>query len=1007
MKRSRTSILLVVLAAGACAPGPAARPRAPVPKYAPSDSSWVNQTLARLTLRQKAAQLVIPRISGAFQPLDSDGWRRAYNWVTEQGVGGLIATIGAPMEAAAKFNALQEAAAVPLLITADMEHGPGQLLNGGIILPYGLDNGGGTRFPPAMGIGATADERYAYELGRITALEARAVGVHMTFAPVVDVNNNPLNPIINTRSYGADPRLVARMAAAHIRGLQEHGLLATAKHFPGHGDTGTDSHIELPVITVDKARADSVELPPYRTAIQAGVSAIMSAHIAFPALTGDSVPATLNPRLMTTLLRQELGFNGLIVTDAMDMGAIIRRYGNTVAPVMALRAGADLLLQVMPNDVPLVIDAVVAAVRRGELTEARIDQSVRRLLERKVHLGLHRERTVDLNKVASSLATREHLARADEAAERSITLIRDRDAVLPLRARRVLSIVYAGDVDPFAGRTFQRALAEKVPGLIMATIEPSAESGKLEEVRTLARGADVVIFAPFIRVTPYRLDLAVAPAVGALINEIAATRPVVVASFGNPYALAQFPYVSTYLIAWGQWDAPQRAAARALTGQIPIKGVLPIAIPPYHWLGEGLKIEPAVITPAPSSPLRSAASGSVRRMQHTDPEDVGMDPRLGERVDAIVLQALAEGAAPGAAVAIGRHGRLVHLAGYGRLDPRDGFGPVTDSSIYDLASLTKVMATTTAIMMLVDEGRLNLNAPVSSYLPEWGGSPDKDRITVRNLLLHDAGLMAYSPLFTQVRGRRAYLQRIAALPLEYSPGTSSVYSDFGPILLGFIVERITGQPLDVFAQERIFKPLGMRDTGFNPIWWLEMTNGGDGVDGDGEVWAALRARIAPSERDTLWRLRHLQGNVHDENAYALGGVAGHAGLFSSARDLVIFVQMMLSGGTWSGRRLVREETVRIFTRRFSTASSRAFGWDTPSEESSAGDYFSSSSYGHTGFTGTSIWIDPERDVFLILLTNRVNPSRNNQRHGPLRRDLADAVQQAIRDVVVTKRIDRG
>jgi beta-N-acetylhexosaminidase len=1006
MKRLLYWVPFVFIAFSACAPlvtsttRPSARPG-----YTAQDSSWVVQTLARLTLRQKAAQLVIPRIGGAFMPADGDAWVRAHDWVARQGVGGLIATIGPPLEAALKFNMLQQAADVPLLITADMEHGPGQLLNGGMVLPYGLDNGSATRFPPAMAIGATGDERFAYELGRITALEARAVGVHMNFAPVVDVNNNPANPIINTRSYGADPRLVARMAAAHIRGLQEHGMLATAKHFPGHGDTGTDSHVDLPVITVDEARADSVELLPYRAAIEVGVAAIMSAHISFPALTGDSLPATLNPRLMDGLLRQELGFNGLIVTDALDMGAIVKGYGNAVAPVMALEAGADLLLQVMPEDVALVIDAIVAAVRTGRLTEERIDHSVRKLLERKMHLGLHRERLVDLERIPYALGTRDHVAWADKAAEKSITLVRDRDGLLPIRARSVLSIVYAGDPNPFAGRTFQGALTDKVPGLVTAMLGPSSESRKLDAVRALARNADVVIFAPFIGVSAGKGELAIAEPVGALIKELSANRPVVVTSFGNPYVLAQFPDVSTYVVAWGQWDAPQRAAARALTGQIPITGRLPIAIPPSHALGDGIKADPVVSAAAPSSPLRPRNGTAASRMLVVAPAEAGMDPRLDLRVDSIVRIALLEGAAPGAAVAVGRHGRLVHLEGYGRLDTREGFAAVTDSTIYDVASMTKIVATTTAAMILVDEGRLDLDAPVQQYLPEWSGSPAKEKVTVRNLLLHDAGLPPFIPLYQQVRGRDAYLRRIVDLPFDYEPGTKTVYSDFGPILLAFIIERITGQTLDVFTQDRVFAPLGMRDTGFNPLWWVEPTSGPAVADGAGDVLASLRARIAPSEMDTIWRFRHVEGTVHDENAYAIGGVAGHAGLFSSARDLSVFAQMMLNGGVYDGHRVVREETVRAFTRRQSNASSRALGWDTPMERSSAGDYFPSSSFGHTGFTGTSIWIDPERDLFVILLTNRVNPTRENQRHAPLRRDVANAVQSAIRDAAVIRRVD--
>jgi beta-N-acetylhexosaminidase len=1001
MLRSLRTLLLAVPLAS-CSLQPAPRPQAPPPASGPAavvadQAQWVEQTLARLTLRQKAAQLVIPRIGGGFLPADGDAWQRVRGWVEREGIGGLIATIGPPMEQAVKFNTLQELADIPLLITADMEHGPGQLLNGGVVLPYGLDNGGATAFPQLMALGATGDPKLAYELGRITALEARAVGVHMTYAPVVDVNNNPANPIINTRSYGADPALVARMATSHIRGLQDNGMLATAKHFPGHGDTGTDSHIELPVITVSKARADSIELVPYRAAIDAGVSAVMSAHIAFPALTGDSVPATLSHAMLTGLLREELGFDGIITTDAMDMGAIVRHYGATVAPIMALQAGADLLLQVNPGDVPAVIDAVVAAVQRGELTEERLDRSVRRLLEAKARLGLHTQRTVDLPRVPERLARDAHLALAAEISERSITVVRDRDRMLPLLARRVLSIVYTDDPDPFAGRTLQRALAERLPGLRTAFVDAGASAADLDEIRRLARDADAVIFAPFVRVRAYKGELAIAGPVAELVADFARTRPTLLAAFGNPYLLAEFPDVSTYLLAWGQTDPSQRAAARAITGQIAVGGRLPIPIPGVALMGEGLSI-PIAVGAAPSSPLLRRADEPPPRLAAAPPEAVGMDASLNDRIDHIVRAGILAGAAPGAAVAVGRHGRLVHLRGYGRLGT-DAGETVTDSTIYDLASLTKVIATTTAVMTLFDEGRIDLDAPVRRYLPEWGGSPEKRDVTLRNLLLHDSGLPAWAALARDVRGKHAFLERIAAMPLEYEPGTRTVYSDLGAILLGLIVERVTGTPLDVLAQERIFGPLGMRDTGFNPIWWLETPI--LYANGDEEA-AQLRERIAPSENGESG-LRFAQGNVHDDNAYALGGVAGHAGLFSSARDLAVFAQMILNGGSYGGRHIVDPATVRAFTTRQSSVSSRALGWDTPAPGSSAGEWFSPRSYGHTGFTGTSIWIDPERDVFVILLTNRVNVSRDNQRHVPLRRDLADAVQKAIVDVPVVKR----
>jgi CubicO group peptidase (beta-lactamase class C family) len=329
--------------------------------------------------------------------------------------------------------------------------------------------------------------------------------------------------------------------------------------------------------------------------------------------------------------------------------------------------------------------------------------------------------------------------------------------------------------------------------------------------------------------------------------------------------------------------------------------------------------------------------------------------------------------------------------GYGRLDPDDNAAAVTDSTLWDLASLTKVVATTTAAMILVDDGRLDLDAPINRYLAEWSRAGDRARITVRNLLVHDSGLPPFAPLWRTARGRQAYLRRIAAAPLGASPGERTAYSDFSAILLGLIIERISGQTLDAFVEQHVFAPLGMRETGFRPLTWRDAA--GNGV-GD---------RIAPTELDTVFRMAPVRGIVHDENAFALGGVAGHAGLFSSARDLGVFTAMLLQGGLAGEARIVEHETVATFTSRHSEASSRALGWDTPSGQSSAGDWFSDRSFGHTGFTGTSIWVDPERDVFVILLTNRVNPTRDNQRHAPLRRELADLVQRSITDRPVARR----
>ena len=392
---------------------------------------------------------------------------------------------------------------------------------------------------------------------------------------------------------------------------------------------------------------------------------------------------------------------------------------------------------------------------------------------------------------------------------------------------------------------------------------------------------------------------------------------------------------------------------------------------------------------------RPARLSPTPMLIRSDPRSVGMASDLSARLDSIVGVAISQGAAPGVALAVGRYGRLIHIRAYGRIDTGTVAPLVTDSTLFDMASLTKVVATTSAAMILEDENKLDLDAPVRTYLPELNDTA-KAKITVRMILTHSGGFEAFAPLWREHRGRADYLNQINTRPLARAPGEATIYSDWDFVLAGLIIERITGMTLDQFVANRVWQPLHMGDTGFNPL-------ASGPIPADSACTAAFRAdhpllnRIAVTEMDTAYRHIHVHGIVHDENACALGGVAGHAGLFSSARDVAVFCQMLLNGGEYGGVRLIRPETIARWTARQSSASSRALGWDTPSDRSSAGRYFSPRSFGHTGFTGTSIWIDPERELFVVLLTNRVDPTRANLRHEALRRDIADAVQSAILD----------
>jgi beta-N-acetylhexosaminidase len=551
--------------------------------------AWVERTLASLTLREKVGQLVFPWIGGEYAAANSPEMDRLLEWVEREGVGGLVISVGMPHSYAAKLNAAQRRAKVPLLVTTDMESGPGMRLNGGSTLPHLLPLGGGTVFPPVMALGAIGSDSLAFQVGRVIGREARAVGVHLNFAPVLDVNSNPLNPIINTRSFGEDPREVARLATAMMRGQQAEGLLAAGKHFPGHGDTEADTHIGTAAIRADRARLDSVELGPFRAAISAGVDAVMAAHISVTGVEGaDAPPASLSRTLVTDLLRGEMGFDGLVISDAMDMGAIVRRYGRTEPLRMAIDAGVDLLLQ--PLDAREAIDAVVEDVRAGRIAEARLDASVRRILEAKARAGLHRGALVDIGAVDAVVGTRAHRALADTVAARSLTLARDERNLVPLAPNaRILSVTYAEAADLTAGRWFDRELVRLGHAVRSVRVDPSTSPEAYARLRALADSVDVVVAAAYVQPRENAGTVGARGGYPSFVEGVSAGGGRVVAvSFGSPYLIGFHPSVPAYLLAWGGAETSQRAAARALAGRADIRGRLPVNVPPGLPRGSGL-----------------------------------------------------------------------------------------------------------------------------------------------------------------------------------------------------------------------------------------------------------------------------------------------------------------------------------------------------------------------------------------------------------------------------------
>jgi len=588
--RARASLAAVLLTA-ACATPHAARESVPPAALAGpysqaclsrTDDAWADCVIAHMSLRDKAAQMVWPQLFGDYVSADAPQWRKISGWVTDQHVGGVIMSVGSPLEIAAKLNALQRMSDLPLLVGGDLEFGAGYRARGGYFLPNGIDLGGAVLFPPEMAIGATRDTMLAYEQGRITAVEGRAIGYQIDFSPILDVNNNPANPVISTRSFGEDPALVAKLGAAFIRGVQENGMIATGKHFPGHGDTGTNSHLALPIVNVSRARLDSVELVPFNAAVKAGVGAIMTFHGSMPALDSSGLPGTLSHNVLTGLLRDEMHFHGLVISDAMDMRAVLDKYGAVNASQLAVGAGADVLLQ--PSDVAQTIDAVVAGVTAGRYTEARLDSSVRRILQDKIRVGLRTNRLVDLDHARQIVGDSANAAIARTAADRSITLVRDSLHQLPLgrlnHGARILSVTYAHRSDLGAGLTFDGELRRTFPALRPEYIDADDPHPDFFHLLAAADSADVVLVSSYVAHSSTATTVDVPRSFVDFIEELRRRNehPIVIA-FGNPYFLQQIPDVAAYVVAWGGFPVSQGAAARAVLGTIPMTGRLPITIP--------------------------------------------------------------------------------------------------------------------------------------------------------------------------------------------------------------------------------------------------------------------------------------------------------------------------------------------------------------------------------------------------------------------------------------------
>ncbi len=944
-------------------------------------SAWIDSVMSELTIEEKIGQLFMV---ATFSNKSETEYQYIERLVRNRHLGGLIFMQGDPVAQAQLANRYQRAAKVPLLIAQDAEWGPAMRLDG---VPS---------FPKNMTLGAIADDSLLYHMGRSMAGQLRRIGVNMNFAPVVDVNNNRLNPVINYRSFGESRYNVARKGLMLTRGLQDYGVLACAKHFPGHGDTETDSHFDLPVISHDQARLDTIELYPFSQLADRGVAAVMVAHLYIPAL--DPTPnqaTTLSPRVVQGLLRDEMGYEGLIVTDALNMQGVAKYYPDGEIALRAFIAGNDILL--FPQNLPRCIELIQEAVADGRIEEAELDRRVRRILKAKYDAGLNRYRPVSLIGVREYLNDPQTEVLIKELYEASVTLAKNENRLLPLGdldRRRIAYLQIGGG----SGNSFDRTL-KKYARVENFYLRPGFTKGELNQMLARLEGFDTVIMGVFGMNNRANQNFGVQVNTSELSRRLTeAGKETILTLFGNPYALKDFGPESAVVVAYEAVAYAQIAAAQAIFGGQAVTGRLPVTASAEFPAGAGVLLR------------------QPTRFGFGLPEEQGLDRRRLMRIDSLAEHFIDQQAMPGCEVLVLRGNDIVFAKGYGRTEYGNE-GSYIDPyyHIYDLASVTKVAATTLCTMYLEEKGLIDLDKPISTYLPEYKNTRLAS-ITSRQLLQHRSGLPGWLPIHHSTYSDFAnkvlnprYYQTVASRDGAEYPvgpglyGTAELsrlvdtklrqvqrrgvgrtrYSDVGMLLMGKVIESVSGRTLDQLAAYLFYRPMGMDRTGFNPHRW------------------GLTSACAPTENDTRWRKTTVRGYVHDPTSACLGGVAGHAGLFANVYDLAKLGLMLKSQGRYGDRQYFSPNTVASYTRRQTQASYRGLGWDKPGGtthyRNPVSDYASSQTFGHTGFTGTCIWVDPAQDLVFIFLSNRTYPYVGNQRMQQLnvREKIMDEVYGAI------------
>jgi CubicO group peptidase (beta-lactamase class C family)/beta-glucosidase-like glycosyl hydrolase len=746
--------------------------------------------------------------------------------------------------------------------------------------------------------------------------------------------------------------------------MHDGHMITTAKHFPGHGPTAIDSHSELPFINQAEYDFDRYDLIPFLEAFNAGVKSVMIGHLEIPAFESKpGLPASMSKSIVTDLLKKKMNFEGLVITDAMNMKAVADSFAQDEAAKFAVLAGNDMIL--FPSNDTLAIDGIYNAVLSGEISENSIDNSVRKILTAKLWINKFNETQADSTALYKILKNKSHKRLSQELAEKSITLIKDDQNVLPLNPDSVKKITYIALDDT----EYRHALKEPMQfELLVDSIFTGAKTyrinrgSKFKEYREAlksARRSKLIIMGTYLNTytdedSIYLIDKRQKK----FIEDLYKTgNKFIVLNFNNPHLIKEIPFVDTYLCSFSTTDVSQRAMFNAVTGKTDIQGRIPVSIPGTEFnMGFGIE----------------------KNAGELIDQGVEEDSMYNfSTVDSLMETAIADSVFPGSVLLVGHRKRIVYNKSFGSYTYDTSASKITGHTLFDLASVSKVIGTTSAAMLLYDRGELNLDSTVATYLPRFNNN-GKENVTIKHLLTHNSGLPAFKRYYKFYNYKYEVIYDIMNTGLVFEPGTDYKYSDLGMVTLQMVIEKISGQPLDEFLKSNLFDILGMKNTMYNPP-------------------PELRDSCAPTEVDNYWRFTTVQGKVHDENADLLGGVAGHAGLFSTAEDLSKIMFLYINDGRFRNEQIFRKNTIEEWTRRQTIHGDRGFGWGTKSGESysSCGSGFSQNSFGHTGFTGTSVWVDKERGLFVILLTNRVNPTRENRKIIRFRPLLHDAVIDAV------------